>query len=149
MSIHNFFAMQTTVQVKWPKPEYKTSGAVWFDFASVSEVTVLPKSLALIDTWVVIKVQPWTFLQIMPRSSTFKNFGLILVNGVGIIDQDYCWPTDTVKFAYYNLWDLPVTIPVRTRIWQWVILPVYRADFVDYVDGDATDRWGFGTTGNG
>jgi dUTP pyrophosphatase len=55
-------------------------------------------------------------LQIQPRSSTFKKHGLMQVNGVGIIDQDFCGEEDSIKFAYMNMTNKTQHIEKGTRI---------------------------------
>lgn len=128
---------------------YETPGACAFDFQSTDEVTIEPGEFALIETWTVIETPKWYLLQIQPRSSTFKKFGLIQVNSVGIIDNDYCGDNDTVKFPYMNMRKETVTIPAGTRIWQWVFVKIERAEF-ELVEtmGDHSSRWGFWTTWN-
>lgn len=91
-------------------PEYKTHGACAFDFESLTDVTINPNEPALIDTGTVIGTPVGYCLVTAPRSSIYKNYGLILVNSIGIIDQDYCGDNDTVKFMYLNLKNEPVTI---------------------------------------
>jgi len=128
---------------------YETSGACAFDFKSVDEVTIEPGDFALVETGTVIETPKWYLLQIQPRSSTFKKFGLMQVNSVGIIDNDYCGDSDSVKFPYMNMKKESVTIPAGTRIGQWVFVKIERADF-ELVDnmGDNSSRGWFGTTWN-
>jgi dUTPase len=86
-------------------------------------------------------------LQTMPRSSTFKKHWLVQVNSVWVIDNDYCWDNDTIKFPYLNLSKERVVIEAGTKIWQWVFLPVWIAEFEVVETMWNKDRWGFGTTG--
>ena len=86
-------------------------------------------------------------MMLAPRSSTFKNYGLMMVNSVGIIDQDYCGETDTNKFAYINMTNAPVTIPAGERIGQGILVAVARAEFKLVESMGNADRGGFGTTG--
>ncbi len=82
-----------------------------------------------------------------PRSSTFKNYGIMLVNSVGYVDQDYCGDSDTVKFMYMNMRAEPVTITQGERIGQGAFIRIDRAEF-ELVDSMGNqDRGGFGTTG--
>lgn len=69
--------------------EYKTPGACGFDFYAIETVTFEPGEWKLIDTGTVIETPEGYMLMIAPRSSTFKNFGLMQVNSIGIVDQDY------------------------------------------------------------
>ncbi len=98
--------------------EYKTSGAVGFDFESAYDITIEPGKMGMIDTGTVVEIPIGYMMILAPRSSTFKNYGLMLVNSIGIIDQDYCGETDTNKFCYINMRDTPITIPAGERIGQ-------------------------------
>ena len=81
-----------------------------------------------------------------PRSSTFKKLWLLLVNSVWIIDNDYCWTNDTIKFMYLNLTNGTVIVKKWDRIWQWVFVKMEKADF-DYVEKlDWKDRCWYWTT---
>jgi dUTP pyrophosphatase len=95
----------------------------------------------------VIEVPEGYVLQICPRSSTFKKHWLIQVNSIGIIDSDYSWDNDTIKFAYMNLSKEVQKIENGTRIWQWVLLPILKAEFEVVETMGNTDRGWFGTTG--
>lgn len=83
--------------------EYKTPGACAFDFEALEDVVFAPGEWKLVDTGTVIATPEGYCLVIAPRSGTFKNYGLMQVNSIGIIDQDYCGDADTVKFAYINM----------------------------------------------
>ncbi len=121
---------------------YQTHGSCAFDFQANETVTFAPWEYRLIDTGTVIEVPEGYVLQISPRSSTFKNFWLIQVNGVGIIDQDYCGDNDIIKFPYLNMRSEPVIIEKGTRIWQGMFLKIEQAQFMN-----KADRGGFGSTG--
>lgn len=128
-------------------PEYKTHGACAFDFESLTDVTINPNETALIDTGTVIGTPVGYCLVTAPRSSIYKNYGLILVNSIGIIDQDYCGDNDTVKFMYLNLKNEPVTIKAWERVWQWMFVKIEKAEFIPLKNMNSPDRWGYGTTG--
>ena len=127
--------------------EYKTPGAVGFDFESAHDITIEPGKMGMIDTGTVVEIPAGYMMILAPRSSTFKNYGLMLVNSIGIIDQDYCGETDTCKFCYINMRDTPITIPAGERIGQGIFVSIARAEF-ELVDTMGNrDRGGFGTTG--
>ena len=125
---------------------YETGWAVGFDFKSVNDITFQPWEFKLVETGVVVEIPSGYMLQIQPRSSTFKKHGLMQVNSVWIIDQDYCGDEDTIKFAYINMSQQEQFIPAWTRIGQWVFVKIEKADF-EIVDSMWNkDRWWFGTT---
>ena len=127
--------------------EYKTSGACAFDFYASEEKTFSPGEWGLVETGTVVETPEGFMLMTAPRSSTFKNYGLMQVNSVGIIDNDYCGDTDTIKFPFINMRNESVTIPVGERIGQGIFVKIEKP-IIEFVEtmGNA-DRGGFGTTG--
>ncbi len=125
---------------------YETDGACAFDFKAKEETIINPWRFWLVDTWTVIEVPKWYVLFVAPRSSTFKKTGLILVNSVWIIDNDYCWNDDTIKLQYLNMKDQPFTINKWDRIWQWIFLKMDKADFNYVTKMETKNRWWFWTT---
>ncbi len=77
-----------------------------------------------------------------------KNYGIMQVNSVGIIDQDYSGDSDTIKFPYINMRKEPVTIEKGEPIGQGTFVKIERADFELVESIGNKDRGGFGTTGN-
>lgn len=127
-------------------PEYQTAGAAAFDLAAVSDVTIDPGRVALVPTGLVIQVPLRMFLGIFARSSTPLRKGLMVANGVGVVDPDYCGPDDEVKIAVMNFTSEPVTVKAGDRIAQGILLEAPRVDWVEG-EPDATSRGGFGSSG--
>ena len=132
---------------EWISLEYKTPGACAFDMPVSEEKTIAPGEYALVETGVVIATPPGYVLMLAPRSSTFKNFGLMFVNSFGIIDQDYCGDNDTIKCAVINMKKESITLQPGDRIAQAMFVPVERAEFEVVTSMNTSDRGGFGTTG--
>lgn len=129
-------------------PEYQTAGAAGFDLAASDDVTVQPGGVALIPTGLVIETPPGYFLGVFARSSTPLKRGLMVANGVGVVDSDYCGPRDEVKIAVMNFTAAPVEIKTGDRIAQGLFIPVARAEWRE-TEQDLRDgsRGGFGATG--
>jgi len=129
-------------------PQYQTPGAAGFDLAASADVIVAPGTIALIPTGLVIQVPAGHFLGIFARSSTPLKRGLMVANGVGVIDEDYCGPKDEVKIQVLNFTQAPVTVACGDRIAQGLFIPVTRAQWQE-ADGPLRDgsRGGFGATG--
>lgn len=125
-------------------PQYKTSGAIAFDFA-VPETIILKEGLNFVKTGLRVKIPDGYGLILAPRSGTYKNFGLRLANEIGIIDRDYCGPNDELLFAYIA--DREITINAGERIGQGMVLPVPEMTIVEADWTADTDRGGFGSTG--
>lgn len=127
--------------------EYKTPGACAFDFEAAETVTFEPGEWKLVDTGTVIETPEGHVLQTQPRSGTFKNLGLMQVNSVGIIDQDYSGDNDTIKFPFINMRKEPVTIQKGDRIGQGMFVKIEKPEFVLVENMGGADRGGFGSTG--
>lgn len=130
-----------------PLPSYQTVGAAGFDLAASRDVTVAPGAIVLIPTGLVVEVPAGHFLGIFARSSTPLKKGLIVANGVGVLDADYCGPTDELKIQVMNVTTQPVDVKCGDRIAQGVVIPFTRVT-IDAGDGaTAPSRGGFGSTG--
>lgn len=128
-------------------PEYQTPGSAGFDLAASADVTIAPHAIVLVPTGLVIEVPHGHFLAIFARSSTPLKRGLIVANGVGVVDSDYCGPKDEIKIQVMNVTDAPVTVAKGDRIAQGIIVPFVRAQWQETEAPDAPTRGGFGSTG--
>jgi dUTP pyrophosphatase len=130
-----------------PVPAYGTAGAAAFDLAAAADVTVPPRAIALVPTGLVVKVPDGHFLAILARSSTPLKRGLMVANGVGVVDSDYCGPADEVKIQVINVTEAPVTIARGDRLAQGMVLAAPRVTFVETAPAAGPSRGGFGSTG--
>jgi dUTP pyrophosphatase len=130
-------------------PRYETSGAAGFDLAASVDMTISPGQVTLVPTGLVIEVPPGHFLGVFARSSTPLKRGLMVANGVGIVDSDYCGPTDEIKIEVFNFTGAPVEVRRGDRLAQGVILPFVRAAFEEAHEVTRGSRGGFGSTDQG
>jgi dUTP pyrophosphatase len=128
-------------------PRYETAGAAGFDLAASAGVTIAPGEMALVPTGLVIEVPPGLFLAIFARSSTPLKRGLMVANGVGVVDADYCGPTDEVKVAVLNVTSSPVEVRAGDRLAQGIFLPAPRVVWEEAAELQVNARGGFGSTG--
>lgn len=128
-------------------PAYGTAGAAAFDLAASCDVDIPPREIRLVPTGLVVQVPPGAFLAILARSSTPLKRGLMVANGVGVIDSDYCGPTDEVKIQVINVTDAPVRVGKGERIAQGMVLAAPRVEWEEVHDSAAPSRGGFGSTG--
>lgn len=129
-------------------PVYKTAGSVAFDIAARIETVILPHQTALIPSNLIIQVPDGYLLLLALRSSTPLRKGLLMPNGVGIIDQDYCGPDDEIKIMVYNFNDASVTIEKGERIAQGVFLKIDKNfEWLETNQINPANRGGFGSTG--
>jgi dUTP pyrophosphatase len=130
-----------------PLPHYATAGSAAFDLAAAAETTIPPGGVALVPTGLVIEVPAGMFLGIFARSSTPLTRGLLVANGVGVVDPDYCGPHDEVKIAVLNVTSAPVTVRRGDRIAQGIFLPAPRVTWEEADELGPSSRGGFGATG--
>jgi len=130
-----------------PLPSYQTAGSAGFDLASSIDLTIQPGEIKLVPTGLVFAVPPGHFLGIFARSSTPLKRGLVVANGVGVLDSDYSGPTDELKIQLMNVTAAPVDIKRGDRLAQGVILPFVHAEFDESSSAAGPDRGGFGSTG--
>lgn len=128
-------------------PAYGTPGAAAFDLGASADTVVPPHGIALVPTGLVVRVPEGHFLAILARSSTPLKRGLIVANGMGVVDSDYCGPADEVKIQVLNVTDAPVHVAAGDRIAQGMVLAAPRVTFVEATTADGPSRGGFGSTG--
>lgn len=129
-----------------PLPSYQTPEAAGFDLAASEDVLVPPGEVRLIPTGLVVEVPHGYFLGVFARSSTPMKRGLMVANGVGIVDPDYAGPEDQVFIEVVNFTARAVQVKRGDRIAQGLFIPVTQ---VRWVEGEtrAKSRGGFGSTG--
>ena len=128
-------------------PAPATAGAAGFDLAAAVDVEIPPRSIRLVGTGLVIGVPDGHFLGIFARSSTPLKKGLMVANGVGVIDADYCGPDDEIKVQVLNITDSPVAVKRGDRLAQGILLPAVRVVWDEVTEMAAPTRGGFGSTG--
>ena len=130
-----------------PFPAYASAGAAAFDLAAAAAVEVPAHGIALVPTGLVVAVPPGHFLAIFARSSTPLKRGLMVANGVGVVDADYCGPADEVKVQVINVTAAAVHVAAGDRIAQAMMLAAPRLDLQEQPIGNRASRGGFGSTG--
>ena len=93
-----------------------------------------------------MELPPFYEAHIVPRSSTFKNFGVLQTNGIGIVDSSYKGNNDVWKFPALAMRDS--VIKKGDRICQFKIVPIMGSVCFKEVESmESLDRGGFGSTG--
>jgi dUTP pyrophosphatase len=127
---------------------YGTDEAAGFDLAAAHDVRVPPGQIVLVRTGLVIQVPTGHFLGIFARSSTPLKRGLMIPNGVGVVDPDYAGPNDEVMIQVLNFTSAEVQVSRGDRLAQGIVLPAPRVTWQEVTEiGDVT-RGGFGSTGD-
>jgi dUTP pyrophosphatase len=129
-----------------PLPEYKTDGAAAFDLYCREVVTIKAGEIGYAPLNVAIKLPSTHWAMIAARSSLHKE-GLMLANGIGVGDSDYCGNDDEYKAALFNFSKKTATIEKGQRIAQLVVLPFEKVEIKEVEKLDDQNRGGFGSTG--
>lgn len=129
-----------------PLPKYETGGAVAFDILARITVEIRPKELALIPGNVIIETPKGYLWLVAARSSTAKKKGLMLANGIGIIDQDYCGEDDELMISVYNFTDNKVVVERGEKIAQSTFVRIDKAEWTEVDLMKKESRGGFGST---
>lgn len=128
-------------------PTYKTKGAVGFDLTARKKVVVRPFEVTLIPLNLVVKIPKGCGLFLFSRSSIPGKKGLIVANGVGVIDQDYSGEEDELKLSVINITKKNVVVEKSERICQGIFLKLLVPKFKEVKKMSAKSRGGFGSTG--
>lgn len=118
----------------------------WIDLRAAEDVQLRKGEFRLISLGISVKLPEGYEAHIAPRSSSFRKWGFLQTNGVGVVDNSYSGTND--------LWMLPVyatrdaEIHENDRICQFRIMKqMPELEFCEVETLDETDRGGFGATG--
>ena len=128
------------------KLRYIDGKSDWIDLRSAENVTLKAGESRLLRLGIAVELPEGYEAHIVPRSSTYRNFGIIQTNHMGVVDHSYCGDEDEWKYPVLALRD--TEIHVNDRICQFRIMenqPKLVFEEVEHL-GSAS-RGGFGTTG--
>ena len=128
------------------KLRYIDGKSDWIDLRASEDVVLKKGEFKLIPLGIAMKLPEGYEAHVVPRSSTFKNFGVIMTNSVGIIDNSYCGDGDQWYFPALAIRD--TEIHKNDRICQFRIMknqPVI--EFAELEHLEFGNRGGFGSTG--
>ena len=138
------------LQIKYHNEEIekikKIDKGDWIDLRAAEKVELKQGDFALISLGVSMKLPDGYEAHLAPRSSTFKTWGIIQTNSIGVVDNSYSGNNDIWKMPVYATRD--TVINVNDRICQFRIMskmPIVDIEEVDNLEGP--DRGGFGSTG--
>lgn len=139
-----------TIKIKYFDNEInkieKISKGDLIDLRAAETVKMKKGEFRLIKLGVGMKLPDGYKANMYPRSSTYKNFGIILANSVGQIDNSYSGDNDEWKFPAIALRD--TIIHKNDRICQFEIQKIQpEIEFVEVEHLDAESRGGIGSTG--
>ena len=128
------------------RPLEKTDKGDWIDLRAAEDVELHAGEFKLISLGVSMKLPEGYEANIVPRSSTFKHWGVLQTNHFGVIDNSYSGDNDVWMFPAYATRD--VLIEKNSRICQFRIQRKMDDVTLTTVDKlDDIDRGGFGSSG--
>lgn len=126
--------------------DYIDGKSDWIDLRAAKEYQIKEGEFTLIDLGISVRLPAGYEMIIAPRSSTFKNYGLLQTNGIGVIDESYCGDNDILRMPVYATRD--TVVHINDRICQFRIQKHQpKIQFEEAVHLGETDRGGFGSTG--
>lgn len=140
---------------QWPIEKFDKGD--WIDLRAAEDVEMIHGAFKKISLGVSMQLPEGYHAQLVPRSSTFENFGIVMTNSIGIIDNSYCGDNDVWRFpalcvrAEFDAKTrepVPIKINKGDRICQFRIVRNSEPVVFNTVEtlGNA-DRNGFGSTG--
>lgn len=142
---------QETIRIKYHSNEiekltYIDGKSDWIDLRSAEHVQLKKGEFRLINLGVSMELPKGYEAVIVPRSSTYRNFGIIQTNHMGVVDESYCGDNDVWLMPALAMRD--TEIQVNDRICQFRIQKHQpQIVFEEVANLDNADRGGIGSTG--
>ena len=143
--------MEEKIKIKYHVKEleklcYIDGKSDWIDLRVAEEVKMKAGEFRLISMGISVELPKGYEMWVLPRSSAFKNFGILQTNAMGVIDESFCGDEDIIHMPILAMRD--TEIHVNDRICQFRIMehqPVLSFREVEKLTGE--NRGGFGSTG--
>lgn len=121
-------------------------GGDWIDLRAAETVEMKQGEFRLISLGVSVKLPEGYEAHVLPRSSTYRSWGVIQANSMGVVDNSYCGDNDVWYFPALAMRD--TVIREGDRICQFRIMKKMEPLTLTEVDHlEDADRGGFGSTG--
>lgn len=127
-------------------PNYQTASSAGADLCAAESKIIMPGAIEKIPTGLIIEAPLGYFILITARSSLAIKKGLMLANGVGVIDRDYCGPDDEIMLLLHNFTDSPRMVSDGERLAQAILMRYEQAMWVETAIVK-DNRGGIGSTG--
>lgn len=129
-----------------PLPEYKTDQAAALDLYARVDTTIFPQKIGYVPLNIALELPKDHWALLAARSSLHKK-GLMMANGIGVGDEDFCGDNDEYRAVLLNFTNQEVMVKKGDRIVQLIILPreIVKVEEVEKLGNQ--DRGGLGSTG--
>ena len=128
------------------KLRYIDGKSDWIDLRVAENVSMKQGEYGLISMGISVEIPKGYEMLIVPRSSAYKNFGILQTNAMGVVDESFCGDNDIIHMPILAMRD--TEIHINDRIGQFRLMPHQpEVHFIEVDHLDNEDRGGFGTTG--
>ena len=128
------------------KLRYIDGNSDWIDLRVAENVSMKQGEYRLISMGISVEIPKGYEMLIVPRSSAYKNFGILQTNAMGVVDESFCGDNDIIHMPILAMRD--TEIHINDRIGQFRLMPHQpEVHFIEVDHLDNEDRGGFGTTG--
>lgn len=128
------------------KLRYIDGKSDWIDLRVAENVSMKQGEYRLISMGISVEIPKGYEMFIVPRSSAYKNFGILQTNAMGVVDESFCGDNDIIHMPILAMRD--TEIHINDRIGQFRLMPHQpEVHFIEVDHLDNEDRGGFGTTG--
>ena len=128
------------------KLRYIDGKSDWIDLRAAENVSMKQGEYRLISMGISVEIPKGYEMLIVPRSSAYKNFGILQTNAMGVVDESFCGDNDIIHMPILAMRD--TEIHINDRIGQFRLMPHQpEVHFIEVDHLDNEDRGGFGTTG--
>lgn len=128
------------------KLHYIDGKSDWIDLRVAENVSMKQGEYRLISMGISVEIPKGYEMLIVPRSSAYKNFGILQTNAMGVVDESFCGDNDIIHMPILAMRD--TEIHINDRIGQFRLMPHQpEVHFIEVDHLDNEDRGGFGTTG--
>lgn len=143
--------MEAKLKIKYhvkelEKLRYIDGKSDWIDLRVAENVSMKQGEYRLISMGISVEIPKGYEMLIVPRSSAYKNFGILQTNAMGVVDESFCGDNDIIHMPILAMRD--TEIHINDRIGQFRLMPHQpEVHFIEVDHLDHEDRGGFGTTG--
>ena len=143
--------MEAKLKIKYhvkelEKLRYIDGKSDWIDLRVAENVSMKQGEYRLISMGISVEIPKGYEMLIVPRSSAFKNFGILQTNSMGVVDESYCGDNDIIRMPVLAMRD--TELHINDRIGQFRLMPHQpEGHFIEVDHLGNEDRGGFGTTG--
>ena len=132
------FEIVSTFKALEPKlPQRQTMHSAGYDLASIEDVIIHPGEIVMVKTGLKVMIPEHEALFVYPRSSLGIKKGLMMSNGVGVVDADY-YNNDNneghIMVPLFNFSQKPATIAKGERVAQGIFQAYYKTSDDEPID---------------